>query len=439
MGYIWGYEIGNDYIKKLAENSIFNKNHGMQNQFPSFPNWTEEQKKVLSSSPNIIVSGCAGSGKTLLACHIAVQQPVSLQVAIMVFTKSLRTFVSNYIDQFDNENISVLYQHEWKTRNFPIFDLIIVDEFQDFSYNDIKNIIYRSKLGVYLFGDNEQKIYYKNFLKENTIELRDLIEKTNFEHFLLTENFRISEENKNLISSIYNGYSLKSSNFSTGNKPQILHFESIDDELIWLKNFLLKNSEYKNIGIFLKQNDSFICGYPYKHKVRQEKIFGIMELFDYLQNNGIKCSYKHKNNDNLDFSNLININIMTYHSSKGLEFDCVILPFANYANDNNGTNNLPYVGMTRASRKIMITYAGLVAEEYSKPLNSTTFQGKIIKRTYSDEISSVDKVYLNFLIEIKDKTGIEIDKIRNEYQHLDISDCNTFKYNNEKTYSFSKR
>jgi ATP-dependent exoDNAse (exonuclease V) beta subunit len=404
----------------------------MQNQFPSHPNWTEEQKKVLLSSPNVIVSGCAGSGKTLLACHIAIQQPSTSHVAIMVFTKSLRTFISNYVDQFDRENITVLYEYEWVNRDFPKFDLIIVDEFQDFSYNDIKNIIYSSKLGVYLFGDSEQRIYLKNFQKENTIDILDLIKKTNFEHFQLTENFRISEENKNLISSIYNSYSLKNSKYSTGIKPQILHFESIADELNWLKNFLLKNSDYKNIGIFLKQNDSFVCGYPYKHKVRKEQIFGIMELYDYLKNGGITCYYKHKNNDNLDFSNQVNINIMTYHSSKGLEFDCVILPFANYANDNYGTYNLPYVGMTRASKKIIITYAGLVAEEYSKPFNTTTFQGNIIKRTPSDEISSIDKDYLRLFIKTKDKHSVEIDKIRKEYQHLDISDCNTFKYDHEK-------
>jgi ATP-dependent exoDNAse (exonuclease V) beta subunit len=123
---------------------------------------------------------------------------------------------------------------------------------------------------------------------------------------------------------------------------------------------------------------------------------------------------------------------MTYHSSKGLEFDCVILPFANYANDNYGTYNLPYVGMTRASKKIIITYAGLVAEEYSKPFNTTTFQGNIIKRTPSDEISSIDKDYLRLFIKTKDKHSVEIDKIRKEYQHLDISDCNTFKYDHEK-------
>ena len=137
----------------------------MQNQFPSHPNWTEEQKKVLLSSPNVIVSGCAGSGKTLLACHIAIQQPSTSHVAIMVFTKSLRTFISNYVDQFDRENITVLYEYEWVNRDFPKFDLIIVDEFQDFSYNDIKNIIYSSKLGVYLFGDSEQRIYLMNLIR----------------------------------------------------------------------------------------------------------------------------------------------------------------------------------------------------------------------------------------------------------------------------------
>ena len=53
--------------------------------------------------------------------------------------------------------------------------------------------------GVYFFGDIEQNLYKVNFQKEATLNFDELIAKTNFKHLKLTENFRISEENKNFI------------------------------------------------------------------------------------------------------------------------------------------------------------------------------------------------------------------------------------------------
>jgi len=374
----------------------------MEKQFTLLPDWTEAQNRILKSEPNIIVSGCAGSGKTLLACHLAMRHSSDKKVAILVFTKSLRTFIKDYIDSFGENNITVMYEFQWRLRDFPKFDIIIVDEFQDFSSNDITNVISRSHQGVYLFGDSEQKIYSKNFQKEITLDFKDIIANTQFEHIHLTENFRISEENKNFISSIYKTNSLKSSTFSTGIKPKILHFENVVDEMNWLKDFLLSNNTFLNIGILVKQNDGFKGGYYYRRQVRKDNVWGIQELQQFFEENEISSSYKYKSNDNLDFSKAVNINIMTYHSSKGLQFDCVILPFSSFVNDNKGTVNLPYVGLTRATKQIIISYSGLVAEEYSVPVPSSTFEGKIIKSTDNDNPTM--------------------------QQQLDTSDCKVFKF-----------
>jgi ATP-dependent exoDNAse (exonuclease V) beta subunit len=397
----------------------------MEIQFIKQPKWTEIQNIVFQSSPNHIISGCAGSGKTLLACHIAMRHSKDKKVTILVFIKSLRTFIRDYIDSFGENNIAVLYEYEWRQRDFPKYDLIIVDEFQDFSLNDISNVISCASQGVYLFGDIEQKLYSKNFQKETTLSFDELIAKTNFEHIELKDNFRISEENKNLIASLYKGNSLRNSNFSTGAKPKILHFEDANNELNWLKEFLLSNTEFKNIGILIKQNDGFKGGYSYRRQLRIDKIYGIMELQEFFKENGIDSSYKYKSNDNLDFSKEININIMTYHSSKGLQFDCVILPFANFVNDNIGTVNLPYVGLTRASKQIIITYSGLVAEEYSAPVAASTFEGKILRKTANDDITQQQQLEMMMIASLKDVPGFE--HLKKKSQQLDISDCKVIK------------
>lgn len=203
-----------------------------------------------------------------------------------------------------------------------------------------------------------------------------------------------------------------------------MQFEDEMHELNWLTAFLEQNTQYKNIGILLKQNDSFKGGYYCKRKIRKDKIYGVLELYNYLTDKGLTVSYKYKSSDKLDFSREFNVNIMTYHSSKGLQFDCVILPFSNYVNDNNGSENLPYVGLTRATHQIIITYSGLIAEEYSVLISNTTYQGKIVKKTIHDDLT--DKELVNQIVSSwfpDNSNSVKSSKS----DHDDISDCKVFK------------
>ena len=50
--------------------------------------------------------------------------------------------------------------------------------------------------------------------------------------------------------------------------------------------------------------------------------------------------------------------LMTYHGSKGLDFDNVFIPFANSSFDNLVASNLFMVAMTRSKLNLFITYAG---------------------------------------------------------------------------------
>lgn len=186
-----------------------------------------------------------------------------------------------------------------------------------------------------------------------------------------------------------------------------------------------------------------------------------MELHEILYENGIISTYKYKSNDNLDFTREVNINIMTYHSSKGLQFDCVIMPFSNYVSDSMGIINLPFVGLTRASHQIIITYSGLIADEYSVPVSITLFSGRIIRKTPADNYNHQVELDEFTIEQLKDnptfklaerivKSGlndetskseierltIELIKDKEEFQYLknksqeslDISDCEIFKH-----------
>ncbi len=348
-------------------------------------NWTEEQKSVLKSNPNKIIKGCAGTGKTLLAIHLAIKlKNDGLKVGIILFTKALRSYIQHTLIGLNaSEEIEVFYEWEWFSKKCE-FDVIILDEFQDFSLNNVQKIISYSKNGVYLFGDLEQRLYETNLNKEQTISKDELNDLKNFDTCTLTKNFRVP----NGIVRVANNIALRFNNRKSLNlnsdlsdiKPEFLQFESHQSELNWLVSFLKTNQKYKNVGIlFNKNKDNKID----KSLIREmevhqnlEEIPSILNLSNYLLEQGIdNVGYKYENQDNLNFQNSYNINLLTIHSSKGLEFDCVILPFSKLDNCYFNENQM-YVALTRAKGKLIISYSGFISHVYTK-LVQGLIDGKI--------------------------------------------------------------
>jgi ATP-dependent exoDNAse (exonuclease V) beta subunit len=115
--------------------------------------------------------------------------------------------------------------------------------------------------------------------------------------------------------------------------------------------------------------------YDYHYKPTDIVIPGIIYTKEYLESKNINCGYKHYQHDCLDFKREKSINVLTIHSAKGLEFDCVIIPFCNKYNDNNN-DNLPYVAYTRSRSKLIITFSFSISSEIKKA-NRQTYTSKI--------------------------------------------------------------
>ncbi|MEZ5145909.1 MAG: 3'-5' exonuclease [Bacteroidales bacterium] len=357
----------------------------------------KKQLEVINSNPNIIVSGGPGTGKTLLSIHIAnLHASNAKKVALVVFTKALRTFIEQNLSKA-NTNTKVYYEREWDRDPERYYDIIIVDEFQDFSLTDMKKLIDRSNIGVYLFGDTEQKLYKKNLSGEETLNLESLKNLTNFKIVNLTENFRVPIPIFNLIKDIYkhNLYPPKEKGtfypsqkkyqpkkISRPNKnselPLIIKLENSIAQMDWIVNFLGSKHNFKNIGILFKQNKTFKERYPIDKSFFEDEYSGVYETCRYLRNKEIDCGYKLESSDNLKFMQNPSINLLTIHSAKGLEFDCVILPFYGFRNSNvNG--NLPYIAFSRCSSKLIILYSGIVSDELHLT-NAALLEGEIRKK-----------------------------------------------------------
>jgi len=113
---------------------------------------------VADSNKNYFLQGCAGSGKTIIAAHAVtmLKEKQDKHIKLLVFTKLLAKFIQ---DGFEDRHIgehTVQHFHAWMpTSNY---DLVIVDESQDFKLSMVNKVKSNSSNQIWL-GDASQQIY----------------------------------------------------------------------------------------------------------------------------------------------------------------------------------------------------------------------------------------------------------------------------------------
>ena len=93
----------------------------------------------------------------------------------------------------------------------------------------------------------------------------------------------------------------------------------------------------EDVGILFRQNDE------------------VEEAYNYFQEHGLNVEAKYGQHMDLDFTS-DNPKLMTYHSSKGLQFENVFLPDCTVEDDDN--RNPLYVAVTRTYQSLYILHSG---------------------------------------------------------------------------------
>lgn len=312
----------------------------------------DDQIKVLTATldKSCIVSGCAGSGKSVLALIKAqrIQKERGNDYEIIVYTKALCRYMESGRKALGLNN-PFYYLHKWK-RSWcdKQADYIIVDEIQDFTSEEIQEFINAARKNFFFFGDTAQSIY-DGF--KVTVALKDI-------HYLLPQG------NKPKESKLYNNYRLP---------IQVARF--VQYVGVGLDPF--EENTYKNAG----GDDSIPHVLQYKSPIEQikaiKRIIGdrltdvaiLLPLNEQVKEVGkiltsLEVNYEQKYNnkdpekakDNLEFDTS-NLKLMTYHSAKGLQFETVFLPLLE-TSDVEAKRKALYVAMTRTYKQLYIMYSG---------------------------------------------------------------------------------
>lgn len=303
------------------------------------------QVKVINKKTDnsYIVKGCAGSGKSILALWKAkqIQDEHRGSYMYIVFTKALMQYMADGIKEVGISQRNVDYHWHWVNRaGCPSADYIIVDEAQDFSKEDIELFKSKARKALLLYGDSAQQLY--TFIQDKkTVSMEDIQYFTKFPVEQLVFNHRLPKKIARVAQYINseNDELEERCTVEGTEKPKILEYPTVEkqyDAII----ALIQNKHMEDVGILFRQNDE------------------VEEAYNYFQEHGLNVEAKFGKHMDLDFTS-DNPKLMTYHSSKGLQFENVFLPDCTVEDDDN--RNPLYVAVTRTYQSLYILHSGILS------------------------------------------------------------------------------
>ena len=357
----------------------------------------DDQIKVLMGTldKSCIVSGCAGSGKSVLALIKAqrIQKEYGNNYKIIVFTKALCNYMNSGKRELGLTN-DFYYHKEWKYQRerrgrfmvysrdengnlipyMPSADYIIVDEIQDFSDEEIKDFLNATHKNFFFFGDTAQSIF-EGFKTTLPVDRISSIVPLNMKvkNWELYRNYRLPLPVARVVQSV--GVDLPQFIESTYKSketavPRFLKYSDEDSQIKAIHDIIAKNN-MTDVAILLPDNDYVKSVY--------DKLRAMGGNYELRYND--KEDFRNSQ-DNLNFTST-NPKVMTYHSAKGLQFETVFLPYIENFSGNESDRKALYVAMTRTYRDLYIMYTSTL------PSPLTEINPDLYKTTEIDEIEDL--------------------------------------------------
>lgn len=302
------------------------------------------QRQLIDRKNNrhMVVSGTAGSGKSLIALHKAKQvAALGKSYTIVCYTKTLEKY---FEDGLKNLGLSNVYHyHNWPKNDV---EYLIVDECQDFRKEEIDEIKKHGRF-CFFFGDTAQSIM--SFRGEMQ-SVEDTAHGLGVAADPLYFNYRLTKQVAKLAEHTGKVDDLALRCVRQGEKPTIFEEEDFNKQLDKISE-IIKNRSLTNVGILLPLNRT------------AKSVKSVEYVKDYMLKKGLACEFKYDANQStemdVDFHSS-NPKIMTYWCAKGLQFKDVFIPgcdIIDYITNMDRERSAFYVAMTRCCERLYLLYS----------------------------------------------------------------------------------
>lgn len=314
------------------------------------------ERKILNkrTDESYVVTGCAGSGKSLIALMKAKDlQDKEKSYLIIMYNRALSQYMHDAVKELElkEDNITTYGKcfswkknenGEWELGSWKrgYYDYILVDEAQDFSGAALDEIK-KHCAKILIFGDSAQSLYSSfSFDNNPTISIKNIASRFSLNTEQLIINHRMPKTIARVAQSLNEDDDVLEERCANDGiaKPIIMQHIDMDAQLDSVAK-IIKNKNLENVGIF-----AF-----FKNEVET--------IGAYLSNKGLSPEIYHSDeNMQLDFSTS-NPKVMTYKSSKGLQFETVFIVGCDQRVGVDKSKSL-YVAMTRSYQDLFIFYSG---------------------------------------------------------------------------------
>jgi superfamily I DNA/RNA helicase len=328
------------------------------------------------------IDGFAGSGKSVVAAHackrLRGENPTS-RIAFITYTHALKDMLRVGLDALSAENITVTTHTElMRARNH--YDIIVLDEVQDIPLRHVKEIAGLCRRLV-LAGDVDQSIYVGG------VSAEDLATALQPRKQRLRKIFRLTEKARRIALSILPNAKVAAGE-NAGNRAEAdikrVSFADPQDEALWVYEDARNRARagYPSAILLTTHREIYAfaallaagCGLPAPPR-RQGATYDDFNSF--WKQHGYPLSYLGNGSGSLDDADRgPTVYLMTYHSSKGLDFQNVYLPRAvpgiNLDPSGEGGEELErrlmFVAVTRTRENLFITHTGSHAHPFVENL-----------------------------------------------------------------------
>lgn len=319
---------------------------------PQLTDMTTVQQSVLDQTLPVAITGGPGTGKSVVSIwrHIRNHELETRHSLLLTYNKALRFVLAQAAyAQHAGSSEHVYKTFEWMQTYSPFmprYDEIIIDEAQDISVERHETLM--GLTDHISYGADDEQILYPDAHSTQT-QLTALY--PNNRPYTLDQNHRNTYEIMRFVKAampnrlITNNLleRLKQERPASAKPKCVYTGGDYERQLQIIRDLVAQfQNETHNIGILLPLKDE------------------VIEMHRILREMGINCTMYHHEFGEIDL--IENVHVTTLKSSKGIEFDTVIIPY--FSNWRENIRNLYtvkendyYVALTRAKRNLYLLCA----------------------------------------------------------------------------------